>query len=150
MPSFAAPRPQLVRFETPHIPQAVENITAAGSAIASRLLDALRAAQGVATALAIGGAVAAPSAALAAAPETARPSVISLDPDTLTSRFDMRPTVRPATASRSVVVHGDTIAIHIHGAGASPADIARAVESALHRRDAERQARVRSAYFDPN
>lgn len=148
--SFAAPHPQFVRSEAPRIPLALEGITAAGSAIASRLVDALRAAQGVVTALAIGGTVVAPSSGLAASPEAARPSVISLDPDTLASRFDMRPTVKPTTAPRSVVVQGDTIAIHIHGAGSSPADIARAVESALQRRDAERQARVRSAYFDPN
>ncbi|AZR93242.1 phage tail tape measure protein [Bordetella trematum] len=148
--SFAAPHPQFVRSEAPRIPLALEGITAAGSAIASRLVDALRAAQGVVTALAIGGTVVAPSSALAASPEAARPSAISLDPDTLASRFDMRPTVKPTTAPRSVVVQGDTIAIHIHGAGSSPADIARAVESALQRRDAERQARVRSAYFDPN
>ncbi|PQZ68427.1 phage tail tape measure protein [Achromobacter sp. MYb9] len=150
MPSFLAPRPQPVHFDVPRIPQALESVTAVGSAIASRLLGALRAAQGVATALAIGGTVVTPSAALAASPEAARPSVISLDPDMLASRFDMRPTVRPAAAPRSVIVHGDTIAINIHGAGASPADIARAVESALQRRDAERQARMRSAYLDPN
>ncbi|MGH8466087.1 MAG: phage tail tape measure protein, partial [Pseudomonas sp.] len=128
----------------------LEGIQAAGGAIAGGILSALRAAQGVITALTIGGAVAAPSAALAASPDAPRPSVMTVDTEELKSRFDTRPMITPAPPSRPIVVQGDTIAIHINGASANPADIARAVEAAMQRRDVDKQARLRSAYFDPN
>lgn len=144
--------PVLEAAATPGLRAALslDGVNAAGGAIAARLLNALRAAQGVIAALTIGGAIAAPSAVLAASGDVPRQSVMSVDTDALRGHFDTRPTVTPAGTSRTVIVHGDTINIQITGASASPAEIARAVESALQRRDADKQARVRSAYFDSN
>lgn len=144
------PLPELARPKPLRAALSLEGIKAAAGAVTASVLDAIRAAQGVITAMAIGGAVAAPIAAQAAPGEAPAVSLASMDTDTLTGRFDMRPTVTPPTPSRSVVVQGDTITIEINGASASPVDIERAVESVLRRRDAEKLARVRSAYLDPN
>ncbi|WP_159070770.1 hypothetical protein, partial [Achromobacter xylosoxidans] len=65
------------------------------------------------------------------------------------ARIDHRPAMAANTAGgRSVSIQGDTITIHISGAGAGAQDIARAVDDALRRRDADKAARLRSAYYD--
>ncbi|MNX86770.1 hypothetical protein D3C86_1186680 [compost metagenome] len=111
---------------------------------------AVKAAQALAASVAIGGAMAPAPVALAAPGAAAEASVIANDTEALNRRFDMRPAVAAAPAARHLTVQGDTITIQINGAGANAADIGRAVEEALRRRDSDKAARIRSAYYDGN
>ncbi|MNU99233.1 hypothetical protein D3C71_893600 [compost metagenome] len=111
---------------------------------------AVKAAQALAASVAIGGAMAPASVALAGPGAPAGASIIASDTEALNRRFDMRPAVTAAPPARNLTVQGDNITIQINGAGANPADIGRAVEEALRRRDSEKAARIRSAYYDGN
>lgn len=110
---------------------------------------AVKAAQALAASVAIGGAMLPASGALAAPGGVlATPAGLVSDAGAL-ARIDSRPPMSASTAGgRAITVQGDTITIHINGAGAGQADIARAVEDALRRRDADKAARLRSAYYD--
>lgn len=78
----------------------------------------------------------------------AAPAGMVTDAGTL-ARIDHRPAMAAnGTGGRSITIQGDTITVHINGAGASAQDIARAVDDALRRRDADKAARLRSAYYD--
>ncbi|WP_459614369.1 phage tail tape measure protein [Bordetella sp. 2513F-2] len=82
------------------------------------------------------------SVALSAGPVAAADT----PPDRL---FDTRTAVATAPAAQPPVsIQGDTITLHISVASGNPQDIARAVEDALRRRDAEKGARLRSALRD--
>lgn len=131
--------------------------------IESRQPAAVKAAQALAASVAIGGAMVPAAAALPPstaqlAPQTARQShsPMALSPaDALTqhggthARIDTRPALAGgASGTRSITIQGDNISIEIKGASASPNDIARAVEDALRRRDIDKAARLRSAYYD--
>lgn len=130
--------------------------------IEDRQPAAVKAAQALAASVAIGGAMLPaaaalpPPAALAPAPAAVVASSAAQSPVSALAneggalaRIDNRPAMAPTMAgARSITVQGDTITIQINGAGASPNDIARAVEDALRRRDSEKAARLRSAYQD--
>ncbi|CUR79994.1 phage tail tape measure protein [Achromobacter xylosoxidans] len=110
---------------------------------------AVKAAQALAASVAIGGAMLPASGALAASGGLlAAPAGMVTDAGAL-ARIDHRPAMAASAAGgRSITIQGDTISIHISGAGAGAQDIARAVEDALRRRDADKAARLRSAYYD--
>ncbi|MNK86372.1 Phage-related minor tail protein [compost metagenome] len=111
---------------------------------------ASKAAHALAASIAIGGAITPTSVALAAPGAATQVSTIANDAEALNRRFDMRAAVATAPTARSLNIQGDNITIQIHDAGASAADIGRAVEDALRRRDSEKAARLRSAYYDEN
>lgn len=67
--------------------------------------------------------------------------------------FDTRPPLAAASAGRAggggIVVHGDTITIHITAApGGDAQALARAIRAELDKREADKRARVRGAFFD--
>lgn len=110
---------------------------------------AVKAAQALATSVAIGGAMLPATGALAApGGQLAAPAGIVGEAGAL-ARIDHRSAMSAGGASgRSITIQGDTITIHINGTGAGAQDIARAVDDALRRRDADKAARLRSAYYD--
>lgn len=105
--------------------------------------QAMKAAQALAASVALSGAMIAPAA-------LAGPAGIDTDQAAVAARFDTRPPMSSAQAGapRQITVQGDTYNITIQGAGMSPADLQRAVETALRRVQADKDARIRSAYFD--
>lgn len=125
--------------------------------------QAMKAAQALAASVALSGAMAAPAALAApampagvlAAPVLASkaldaPASIDADQTAVAARFDMRAPMAsaPANAPRYITVQGDTINITIQGAAMSQTDLQRAVETALRRVQADKDARIRSAYID--
>ncbi|CAO3872188.1 phage tail tape measure protein [Achromobacter mucicolens] len=117
--------------------------------IEDRQPAAVKAAQALAASVAIGGAMAPAAAALAPSAALLSPSAVMAGEGSALARIDNRPAMASATAgARPVTIQGDTITIQINGAGASPNDIARAVEDALRRRDSDKAARLRSSYSD--
>lgn len=111
--------------------------------IQARQPQAIKAAQALAASIALSGAMLGPSA-------LAAPVGIDTDQAAVGARFDMRipMTGAPASAPCHITVQGDTINITIQGAGMSQMDLQRAVETALRRAQADKAARIRSAYID--
>ena len=105
--------------------------------------EAMKAAQALAASVALSGAMLAPGALAAQAG-------IEADQAAVAARFDMRTPMAttPASVPRQITVQGDTVNITIQGAAMSQADLQRAVETALRRVQADKEARIRSAYID--
>ncbi|RSE76662.1 phage tail tape measure protein [Achromobacter denitrificans] len=105
--------------------------------------EAMKAAQALAASVALSGAMLAPGA-------LAAPAGIDADQAAVAARFDMRTPMAttPASVPRQITVQGDTVNITIQGAAMSQADLQRAVETALRRVQADKEARIRSAYID--
>ena len=117
--------------------------------IEDRQPAAVKAAQALAASVAIGGAMSPAMAALAPSAALLSPAAAMANDAGALARIDNRPAMASAAgAARSITVQGDTITIQIKETGASPNDIARAVEDALRRRDSDKAARLRSAYHD--
>ncbi|MGE8567993.1 MAG: phage tail tape measure protein [Achromobacter sp.] len=117
--------------------------------IEDRQPAAVKAAQALAASVAIGGAMSPSSAALVPSAAVLPPTAAMASDGSALARIDSRPAMASAAAGgRPITIQGDTITIQINGTGASANDIARAVEEALRRRDADKAARLRSSYHD--